>query len=388
MKHFDALISALLLCGLLGACATPPPPAAAGPSLLHDSLFAPPTQAINADGIFSLSDAMRAYAASELNAFAPLSDPRRALIAALYDKSGLRLDYDGGTTRNAAEAFEARAGNCLSLVIMTAAFAKHLGLPVSYQSVLVEDFHSRSGGLSLTSGHVNLVLERLPVRTRHNFSPEESLTVDFLPQRELRGQRTLPLDESRLVAMYMNNRAAESLAAGRIADGYWWARAALQQDPAFAAAANTLGVVYSWAGHPAQAEQALRHVLAGEPGNTSALSNLVRLLERSGRGEQAQAMAAKLARLQPEPPFLYFDRGRQAMAAGDPQAARDLFARELRRQPDQPEVHFWAALAHWQLGDDDRAARHLQLAMENSLSRNSHDRYAAKLDWLRSRHLQ
>jgi hypothetical protein len=30
-------------------------------------------------------------------------------------------------TRNAAEAFEARQGNCLSLVIMTGAFARRWG---------------------------------------------------------------------------------------------------------------------------------------------------------------------------------------------------------------------------------------------------------------------
>ena len=50
-------------------------------------------------------------------------------------------------TRNAAEAFDARSGNCLSLVIMTAAFAKELGLPVRYQNVFVDEAWSRSGDL-------------------------------------------------------------------------------------------------------------------------------------------------------------------------------------------------------------------------------------------------
>ena len=46
----------------------------------------------------------------------------------------------------------------MSLVIMTAAFAKELGLRVNYQNVIIDDSWSRHGGLYLLSGHVNLVL--------------------------------------------------------------------------------------------------------------------------------------------------------------------------------------------------------------------------------------
>jgi hypothetical protein len=44
----------------------------------------------------------------------------------------------------AREAFAARTGNCLSLVIMTSAFAKQLGLPVSYRRVVMEEMYTRA----------------------------------------------------------------------------------------------------------------------------------------------------------------------------------------------------------------------------------------------------
>ena len=47
---------------------------------------------------------------------ADANDRRRALIDALYRPGALKLEYDAGTTRNAAQTFEARAGNCLLLV--------------------------------------------------------------------------------------------------------------------------------------------------------------------------------------------------------------------------------------------------------------------------------
>ncbi len=386
MKTAFNYLSALLLCALLSACASRAPTRPVA-ELLHDQLFAPPRDTIDAAAVFALSDDMRRYAATELQGTTALRDPRRALIDALYSRSQLGLSYDASATRNAAEAFSARAGNCLSLVIMTAAFAKHLDLPVSYRSVIVDDLYTRQGDLFMSSGHVNLVLDR-PLPRRH-FGDQEppALTIDFLPPDELRGQRSEPLAERTIVAMFMNNRAAEALAQGRLDDSYAWAREAVRQDPGFAAAVNTLGVVYMRAGHPQPAEAALRAVLAREPEQLSAMSNLVLLLQRAGRQAEAQALGTRLTELQPYPPFHFFDLGRRAMDEGDYERARQLFARELRRQPDQHEVHFWAAQADLRLGDAAGATAHLRQAMTYSPTRDGRKVYAAKLDRLRAARL-
>ncbi len=387
MKTASNHLTVLLLCALLAACVSRPP---TGPvaELLHDQLFAASREAVDPASVFALSDDMRRYAAAELQATAQPRDPRRALIEALYSRGQLGLRYDAAVTRNAGEAFSARAGNCLSLVIMTAAFAKHLDLPVSYRSVLIDDQYTRHGDLYMTSGHVNLVLDRLPPRSVFSVHEADSLTIDFLPPQELRGQRSEPLAERTIVAMFMNNRAAEALSQGRLDDSYAWAREAVRQDPGFAAAVNTLGVVYMRGGHLREAEAALRAVLAREPEHLSSLSNLVLLLQRAGRQTEALALGVRLAQLQPYPPFHFFDLGRQAMDVGDFGRARQLFARELRRQPDQHEVHFWAAQADLQLGDTAGATGHLREAMANSPTRDSQQVYAAKLDRLRAARLQ
>lgn len=372
----------------LAGCATPAPPPAPPTALLHDALFQPAPAVPDAASVFALSPAMRDYADRELADPRRHPDPRAALVQALYHNR-LRLSYDASSTRNAAQAFEARSGNCLSLVIMTAAFARHLGVPASYQVVQTDAFYSRSGNLTMASGHVNLVLAP-PVTPRSAFtrSDNASLTIDFLPQEELRGQAVRPVDEPTIVAMYLNNRAAELLGEDRLAEAYWHARAALLHAPAFAAAANTLGVIYNRAGQPGAAEAAFRHTLATEPANTSAMGNLVLLLQRQERPVEAAALADRLAQLQPVPPFQHYQQGRQAMEVGDYARARDHFLRELRLQPYQDEVHFWVAQAYWRLGETDLAARHLARALSYSPTPGLHDRYAAKLDWLRHQHLQ
>lgn len=381
------LIAATL--AALGGCASAPSPLPS-PSLLRDHAYRAPAQPLpSAEALFALSPAMHAMLETESHLLAPQRDPRRSLVEALHrprapGTAGLRLEYESTHTRTAAEAFEAGAGNCLSLVMMTAAFAKHLGLTVSYQAVRVDAFYSRSGSLTLASGHVNLVMGPRPMRGTLDRGDPDLLVVDFLSPRDLRRQNTLPLQERTIVAMYFNNRAAELVAAGQTDAAYWHAREALRHDPGFASAANTLGVVHLRAGQPEAAEAAFRHVLSQGGDTVAALGNLVALLRASGRGADAEPLARRLAELQPEPPFHWLHRGREALRAGDAALAVELLQRELRRQPEQDEVHFALAEALLGLGDPARALHHLARAVEFATRRGDQRRYAAKLEHLRT----
>lgn len=375
--------ASLLLCVLLASCATRQLESPLPSSLLRDDLFAAPSERISAEDVFALSDAMRRYLRTEIADQVRDRGPYRGLFEALYTKGQLKLEYDASTTRNAAQAFEARAGNCLSLVIMTAAFAKELRLDVRYQSALTNAAWSRSGNLYLQSGHVNLTLGRRFVdpRTGEETSP---LRIDFLPAEETRGLRTRVVTEQTVVAMYMNNRAAEALVQLRLDDAYWWAREAIAQAPLFLSASNTLGVIYLRRGALDSAERAFRYVLEREPANTPALSNLAQTLRQSGRIAESDALYRKLAQIEPHPPFHFFDLGVAAMQRGDFEAARDFFARELRRDAYYHEFHFWFGVANYRLGDLKVARKHLSLALEYSTTRKDHDVYAAKLASIRS----
>jgi len=207
-------------------------------------------------------------------------------------------------------------------------------------------------------------------------------TIDFLPPGELRGLRTRPLKEATVVAMFMNNRAAEALARDAVNDAYWWARESLLADPEFTIAINTLGVVYQRAGHADAAERAFGELLRRAPEHTQALHNLALLLEQQGRSDEANVLRVRLAALEPEPPYHWFVQGQQALRSGDARAARDLFSREVARADYSSEFHYWLAVAHFQLGEAGAAQHHLERAAALSTSRSERDLYAAKLAWL------
>jgi Flp pilus assembly protein TadD len=372
---------ALLVCTLLAACASVPPPPVPV-HLFHDTLFTAPAQPLRADAIFAMSDEMKHYADIEIAGQLRTKGLQRGLIDALYSKHQLKLEYDAERTRNASEAFEARVGNCLSLVIMTAAFAKHLGLQVNYQSVYTDETWTRNADTYFASGHVNVTLGPRWIDAAARGSLP-TWTIDFLPSEDLRGQRSREVSESTIVAMYMNNRAAESLAEGELNAAYAWVRAAIAHEPRFMSAYNTLGVIYLRHGHAELAEQVLAQVLQHDPSSTVAMTNMVRVLAVQGRAGESAALAKKLARLDPEPPFHFFDLGQAAMRSGDFPSARALFAKEVARAPYQHEFHFWLALAEFQMGHLEDARQQLTLALNNSTTRRNQQLYAAKLDHLK-----
>ncbi len=384
MRGSRVWLLSLLLAGCVGA--PPVPPVPHDQRLLADHLFAPATEPIRVADVFALSDEMRGYLDTEIAAQARVKGRQRALYDALYSRGQLKLEYDTERTRNAAEAFAARSGNCLSLVIMTSAFARAMDLEVEYQKVFAEDAIARSGDIYLSIGHVNIVLGKRrtdggSVSHRVGGRPHEaeSTTIDFLPSRDIRSLRTAVIGEETVVAMYLNNRSVETLAAGRIDEAYWWARESLVQAPAYLPAYNTLAVVYLRRGHPAEAERVLARVLEREPDNVQALSNLIPALGDLGRTADAQRVAARLQALDPEPAFSHFKRGMAAWRAGDVNGAKEAFAREVARAPEYHEFHYWLGIAHVALGETALARRQIELALENSTTRREHDLYAGKL---------
>jgi Flp pilus assembly protein TadD len=374
---------AVALTALLTACATPaPPPAPTADALLRDELFAAPSVRPDAAEIFALSEPMRRYLRQEIAAQARFQGPQAGLLAALYERGQLRLDYDSTVTRNAAEAFEARAGNCLSLVVMTAAFAKELGLSVRYQTAYLEETWTRSGATLVRAGHVNITLG--PTMNDRANPLSRALTIDFLPAEQARLLRTREVSEATIVAMFMNNRAVEALLRGALDDAYAWTKASLAAGAALPSAYNTLGIVYARRGYLRFAEAAFQRVLQAEPDNTRALANLAEVYARTDRMALAQPLYVRLAQLEPQPPFHYYEQGMAALARGDAKTARTLLARELARGTVSTEVVYALGLAHARLGDSEQADKYFKQALGGTLlgDRNA---VVSKLSQLKSR---
>ncbi len=332
--------SILLLCTILAGCAVSPPTQPAE-RLFNDRLFAGAPPRISADDVFAVSEEMRQFLRTDMAEQMLAKGRQQSLYDALYSKGQLKLEYDSAMTKNSAEAFATRSGNCLSLVIMTAAFAKELGLPVRYQSAVTEEVWGRSGDIQLFIGHVNVTLGRPPshIATRRD---DIDLTIDFLPPPDVRGLRMRAISEETIVAMYMNNRAAELFTEGRLSDAYWWVRAAIGRDPQFSSSYITLGAIYRSHGNPAEAEYVLSAALARDPANTRVMSNLIPVLNDLGRVADARSLARRLQEIEPDPPFSFFNSRNGGLADPRLQGGERPFREGSEPRPLLPRVPFLA----------------------------------------------
>ena len=211
------------------------------------------------------------------------------------------------------------------------------------------------------------------------------MTIDFLPpDRPARPAFVAMIDEPTIVAMYMNNRAVESLTSGHPDDAYWFAREAVTQQPRFLAAYNTLGVVYHRHGDLALAQRAFE-LRAGA--RTRQHSRDVEPRRWCTREQGRTAVAAELER-KGWRRSSRIRRSRTSSAASrrceqrDYRLARDMFAKEVARAAYYHEFHFWLALADAGMGDMEGARKHMSIAIENSTTRQDQDFYAAKLSRL------
>ena len=370
----------VLAAGLLAGCAVHPQMAPPVPDMFDDAHVAPAKEPIDTADVFRVTPEMQDYLDKYIAPVAKRQGLREAIGNALYDHSKLKLEYDATMTRNASEAFQARQGNCLSLVIMTGAIAKALNMIVTYQQVETEAMLSRAGTMYFYSGHVNLLLQRSFADAGNQSDSGGVYTIDFMPGDSRLKAR--PISEDTVLAMYMNNRAAEALVRGQLDDAYWRVRESIRRDPQFLSAYNTLGVVYSRLGDLARAERVLNFALQAAPDSPQLLTNYVQALRKLGRTAEADTYQAHLTAVEPTPPFYWFVQGEAALHRGDYLAARELFRKEIERSPDYHEFHYALAVADFQLGRLDEARREMKLAMEDAVKRTDHDLYAAKLDKL------
>lgn len=381
-KLYTYLLTGLFT-SMLMACASAPQ-VQISPNLFQDQAYAAPKEPVDGSEIFRVNAAMRQFIANEIQTQSKSGSYQRALFNALYNRAKLKLEYESSVTRTAAETFDSRSGNCLSLVIMTAALAKQLGLTVEFQKVIMGEDWSRAGELYFASGHVNVVLGRKRFDESNIREADNQMVIDFLPPADIRGQRTLEISENTVVAMYMNNRAAEALARNDVDQAYWWARAAIETDREFSYAYNTLGVIYMRGQRYEAAQRALSIAMELDSNSTVAMSNMVPTLQALGRISEANSLNQQLTNRQPYPPFHFFQLGLGAMNRSEFEEAKILFKKELRRAPDYHEFHFWLGLAHLGLGELDAAQKELGIAKENSATQKDYALYAAKLDRLNS----
>lgn len=280
-------------------------------------------------------------------------DRLRALQRHLFDEESFPYDYETRVTLTALEAFESRSGNCVSFTNLFIALARSVGLPVRAALVVRPGDVEKEGELIVVNNHVVAVYEHSGGATVFDFNR-------FTEHRRV-GLRII--GDAWITSIYLNNRGAEELLAGRVEAARGYLQDAVLLAPDFAAALGNLGVVHRRLGDVEEAFRAYRRALEIEPRYSTILTNLAVLYRSQGREAEARA-ALRAADLRGATPYMLIIRGDFELDDGQAGEALRLYRQAARLGRELPEPQLAIARAELARGRPERARKALLRALE------------------------
>lgn len=295
------------------------------------------------------------------------------LVAFIFDSNKLGVQYHANATQTVAESFHSRKVNCLSSTLLVVALARAAGLQAEGQELQRILAWNSVGETVVQSRHANAIIK---------VAEKRKFVVDVDSSDVLATDALQPISDEKLLASFYGNRAMELLVEGRLNEAEAWLGAALRQAPEDAVLWNNAGVLSRRMGDMTMAEQSFLRAWAKDPGQMSALSNLVALYRARGDTAQAATWHARAERTLRKDPYYQFSLGRQQEQSGNYSEAIAHYRRAVSLKPDEHRFHFGLGRMYFTLGKLRMADRELSLA-EDLSNGSLREKYQDKLAALR-----
>lgn len=355
-----AIFAAACIAAGVAGCASAPPAPATTPWLDAQFQHDPSLVKVTAADLFRL-DADLDKRLEDPNVREVFKDVRlRRIIDLIFGEDRKGFAYRAGHSTVAADTWRDRAGDCLSLTVLTYAVAKRLNMTVAMQEVQTPAVFGRSGQLDVVNQHVNVLLPS----ARSDFLASDpwghDVVLDFEPDFAT-ARRGMQLTEPGILARFYNNVAVEHMARGDSRTAYAHFKAAIQAEPGYISPYGNLAVLYRRSGHEKEAESLLRYAVSLGGSSDVALHELHRLLRDQGRAGEAADVQRKLEARQSADPYYWMSRALQNIAERDPRRAISALNRAKELAPTFSEIHRYLATAYLQAGNAQKAREEVVL---------------------------
>ncbi|WP_041416256.1 tetratricopeptide repeat protein [Shewanella halifaxensis] len=377
------LLLVIMLTSLFCGCASQAPePAQDLHAYFHDQHFSPANGLPSADELFDLPDEAVVSLKRELMRSKSFLQQNNVMmhewLANYINAADGGFRYADNVTRLASDTFNDREGNCLSLVVLTAALAEEIGVKVEFQEIGIPPVWDRQGGFYLVNGHINLKL--LPQDNGNVFNiSTRSIQIDFLPERAMQGYKKQRVNKSTVISMFYNNIAAEALVDGDYDRAYGLLKLALAEQSHFLPALNTLAVLYRYKGLSSQAEALYQYTLRVNPEDMNALNNYAIMLSAQDRLDEWADVHKVLELARIRNPYYYYGMAQQAYFDKDYQDALLWYKRAIAKADYRHEFYFGLSRTYWVTGDEMRAQQSLKKALSLTTDGQHKRRYQSKL---------
>lgn len=307
-----------------------------------------------------------------------------ALLNFIFKENNDAMQYINGETLTAAEALKRGQANCLSLTILAYSLANSVGFKTEFRDVKIPEYWITRNGESFLNGHVNLQVQAIYPEEKPNiaYSAGSSYIIDF--ERGV-GLGRLPynvINKQDMVALFYNNKAAETMEAGDYQKAMLYLRAAGRAQPTLPDTWNNLAVWYKRQGQLPLAEQAYLQSLQLDPNHSNTMANLAILYNEQGKQAEAELLERKVERNREQNPYYFLMLGNEAVSQQQFAEAQKFYQRSLTINDQIAETHFSLAKLFLQQGRYDAAASHLNKARLLTSPGRERDVLQHKLDLL------
>ncbi len=247
---------------------------------------------------------MRAFVASDI---AKIRNERlrvRALISKLGEYGYYTNFYDADLSRDAADTFARRQGNCLSYTNMFIALAREAGLDAQFEIVKTPPMYSVSKGVLEHQVHIRVHVQ-LPLRSHR----ERYLTVDF-NRRNIREFDGKVISDQFAKSLHLANLAVEYWHDGHDQAAFSHMVRAIKLEPRHADHWTNLATFYKRRGKTTEALQLNRYALSLDRTHMVALSGVV----QHAHGEELSRARTMLKRQRTNNPYYQFALAQRAHA--------------------------------------------------------------------------
>jgi len=257
--------------------------------------------------------------------------PHTALSEVLTERLANFTYY--GETYDAATAIRLNKGNCMSLAILTTAYAKLIGLDFSYRKVSTLPVFTKKDDVILSSSHVQTIIYDPNFIADKNifYLSSPAVVIDYFLSKSHRSGRKFSLET--FLALYYKNIAADALADKDLNKSFLYANKAYQLDTNNIETINLLAVIHRRSGDLQTAEAIYKAGLNKGQTNIALLSNYIMLLKSQHRMNEVNILQDKLNQLDDPDPYQWLGEAYTAKNIGNIKQAEIYFKKALVKAP-------------------------------------------------------
>ena len=286
-----------------------------------------------------------------------------------------------GDTFTAAESVYKKGGNCLSLAILTAAYAELVDVKYDFDLVSSSPVYLQEGKLDLISNHVRTKLYATQTETKGQlFSQSAGIIVDYFPATKTHKKHSINNDY--FISLYYQNLASKALMQNHHQQALTIAKQGVAISPENLNLLNILAISLSRLERLKQAENLYQLGLKTAPQDLNLLVNYRILARKLKNDSTVSNLTARINESNDPTPFTWLHLAENAYKNNHNTLAINYFLKAAKFAPYLTNAHQGLGRAYLKSGDLSKAKHAFEKALESTHDDTLEQMYATKISKL------